>query len=187
MSQNSLFAILLRSPWWIGLVLAVAVGAVAAALLPETYRVAGALSGFPFAVIAFMALRRQWGQPSAQQIAATLQTVGDMAWPQLLDRIEQGFVRDGYSVQRGKAPPLDLAIERQGRRTLVSARRWKSAHIGIEALRALRQARDDLDAADALLIGLGEPTASAREYAAEHGIRLWDGAALARHLHRTGS
>ena len=69
MAENSLFATLLRSPWWVSLFLAVAVGAVAAALLPASYRLVGALSGFPFAVIAVMAAWRRRGLPSTARVS----------------------------------------------------------------------------------------------------------------------
>ena len=51
MAPNSLFAILLRSPWWISVAIAVAMGLVGAALLPEGFRLIGVLSGLPFGVI----------------------------------------------------------------------------------------------------------------------------------------
>ena len=68
MAKNSLFAILLRSPWWISIVIAVAIGGVMSALLPEGWRVAGAVSGFPFLVIGVMALVKQWNRPSTAQV-----------------------------------------------------------------------------------------------------------------------
>ena len=55
MAKNSMFAVLLRSPWWISIGIAVAVGLVAAALLPAQFKGAGALSGLPFAVIGVLA------------------------------------------------------------------------------------------------------------------------------------
>ena len=46
------------------------------AALPADFQTAGALSGFPFFVIAVMAARRQRGQPSAAQVAETAQALG---------------------------------------------------------------------------------------------------------------
>jgi len=51
MAKNSLFAVLLRSPWWISLLVALLVGLVGFALLPQQFKVVGALSGLPFAII----------------------------------------------------------------------------------------------------------------------------------------
>ena len=182
MAKNSLFAVLLRSPWWISAVLALVLGLLGAALLPDRFRVAGALSGLPFAVIAVIAARRQWHLPSTTRVAETQQALASMAWPAFAALLEQAFRRDGYTVQRGKTDAFDFELERQGRRMLVSARRWKSARTGLDALRALQAARAASDAPDALFVGLGEISANAQPFAAEHRIAIWQAAELAQAL-----
>lgn len=173
MAKNSLFAILLRSPWWISLGLGLAIGLVATALLPADMRAVGVLSGFPFLVIAALAARRQWHLPSGKRIEETRQALATMAWPAFSALLEQAFRRDGYTVQRGRSA-VDFELERAGRRLLVSARRWKSAHTGLEALRPLQAAREAGEGAvDALYIGLGPLSDNARPYAAEHAITVW--------------
>lgn len=188
MAKNSLFAILLRSPWWASAGLGLAVGLLGAALLPEAYRVAGALSGFPFIVISAMAAWRGKDLPSAARVEQTQQALSAMAWPAFAALLEQAFQRDGYTVvarEPRATPAVDFVLERKGRRMLVCARRWKSARTGIEPLRALQSARDaagDELPNDALLIALSEPTGSARTFAAEHRIAFWQAAELAQAL-----
>ena len=182
MAPNSLFAILLRSPWWISLGIAAAIGVVMVALLPAGWRVAGAVSGFPFAVIGVMAFVRQWNQPSAAQVERAQATLSAMAWAPLAALLEQAFQRDGYTVQRRQHDAYDFELERQGRRTLVSARRWKSARIGLEPLRALQAAREAAEAADAIYIGLGELSDTAVSFAAQQRMTVWQAAALAQGL-----
>ena len=182
MAKNSLFATLLRSPWWISAVIALVLGLLGVALLPDRFRVAGALSGLPFAVIAIIAARKQWHLPSAARVAETQQALAAMAWPAFAALLEQAFRRDGYTVQRGKTAAVDFELERQGRRMLVSARRWKSARTGLDALRALQAAREASDAPDALFVGLGEISANAQPFAAEHRIAIWQAAELAQAL-----
>ncbi len=182
MAKNSLFAKLLRSPWWVSLGLAAALSLVAAALLPAEYRVAGALSSFPFVVIAAIAAWRQWNVPNAAQVAQTHEAVGAMAWPAFAGLLEQVFVRDGFTVKRGTGEAVDFELQRQGRTMLVSARRWKSARTGLEALRALQAAREAADASDALYVSLGELTDNARPFAAEQRIAIWQAAELAGKL-----
>lgn len=182
MAKNSAFAILLRSPWWVSVGIALLLGVLALALLPERFRVVGAMSGLPFVVIGVVAGRRQWRLPSAARVAQTQQALAAMAWPAFAALLEQAFRRDGYSVQRGKTAGVDFELERQGRRMLVSARRWKSAHTGVEVLRALRAAREASDAPDALVIGLGPISDTARPFAAEHRIAVWQAAELAHAL-----
>jgi restriction system protein len=48
MSEKSLFALLLRSPWWISFLVAAVLGLVATALLPKPVAAVGILFGFPF-------------------------------------------------------------------------------------------------------------------------------------------
>lgn len=182
MAKNSLFAVLLRSPWWISVAIALALGLLGVAVLPDRFRVVGALSGLPFAVIAVIAARRQWRLPSAARVAHTEQALGLIAWPAFAALLEQAFRRDGYTVHRGTSAPVDFELERLGRRMLVCARRWKSARIGIEDLRALQAARDATDAPDALYVGLGEISDNARPFAADHGIAIWQATELAHAL-----
>ncbi len=183
MAKNSLYSVLLRSPWWVSLGLAAALALVASATLPVAYRVAGAFSGLPFVVIAALAARRQWGLPNAAQATKTVEWVSRMPWPAFASLLEQAFVRDGYTVQRGTGDTVDFELRRQGRTMLVSARRWKSARIGLDALRALQTAREAADASDALFIGLGDLTDTARPFAAQLRIAVWQGAELAQKLH----
>lgn len=183
MAKNSLFAVLLRSPWWISAAIALAVGLASVALLPEQFRVIGALSGLPFIVISILAARRQWRQPSAARVAETHKAVTTMAWPAFAAVLEQSFRRDGYAVQPGGSAAVDFAIERQGRRLLVCARRWKSAQTGLGALQALQAAREASDdAPDALYIGLGALTDTARDFAARQRIAVWQVHELAQAL-----
>jgi restriction system protein len=182
MAKNSLFAILLRSPWWTSLLIALTLGLLSFALLPVELRVVGAISGLPFIVIALLAARRQWRLPSATRIADTHTALSALAWPAFSELLRQSFRRDGYSVEAGDTDAVDFALERRGRRTLVCARRWKSARIGMEGVRALHVAREAADAPDALYIGLGSLTDTARSYAAEHRVAVWQSAELAQAL-----
>ncbi|MBL8341120.1 MAG: restriction endonuclease [Rubrivivax sp.] len=181
MAKNSLFAILLRSPWWVSVAIALVLALLSGALLPADYRLVGALSGLPFVVIGALAARRQWQLPGAARVAATEAAVAAMTWPVFSGLLEQAFVRDGYTVQRGKGA-ADFELERAGRKMVVSARRWKTARTGLDALRPLPQARDAAEAPDALYIGLGEFTDQARAFATEHRIAVWQAAELAQAL-----
>ncbi|MBK6470567.1 MAG: restriction endonuclease [Betaproteobacteria bacterium] len=182
MAPNSLFAVLLRSPWWVSLGIAIALGAVAAALLPAAYRGATLFSGFPFAVIAAVAAWRQWHQLSPARVEATKLAVAAMSWPAFSRVLEEAFTRDGFTVQAGSGDVVDFVLERQGQRMVVSARRWKSARLGLETLRALQTARDAADAPDALCIALGEPTDPARAFASQHRVAVWQAGEVAQAL-----
>lgn len=180
MAENSLFAILLRRPWWVSALVALGLGAAGLAIAPDGWRVVGALSGFPFVVIAAMAAWRQRHDSSPTEIAQVEAAVRGMAWPVFADLLEKAFVRDGYTVTR-MTGAVDLELVGRGQTMLVSARRWKSARTGVEPLRELQAAREKADAA-ALCIGLGEITDAAAAFARHHRIAVWGGAELARAL-----
>jgi restriction system protein len=181
MAQNSLFAILLRSPWWISLAIAAAMSTAAWVLLPAAWRVAGALASFPFVVIAGMAAWRQRHAPSAARIEQTVASVSALAWPAFAELLEQAYKRDGHVAQR-RGGAADFALERKGRTMLVSARRWKAARTGLEPLRELQAAREAAEAPDALYICLGELSEQAIAYAAQHRIAVWQANELAQAL-----
>lgn len=178
MARNSLFAVLLRSPWWISILLAALVGTVMFALLPREYKVAGAVGGFPFFVIGLIALWQQMRLPSARRSEEILRAVTKMSWPEFSALLEEGFARQGYSVERIQGA-ADFVLSRQGRTTLVSARRWKAARPGEESLKALHEAAQSQGAGSCLYVTLGELSANAQVFAKRHEVQLMQGAALA--------
>ena len=182
MAQNSLFAILLRSPWWISAAIALALALFGLAVLSDPFRILAIVSGVPFALIGAVAARRQWHLPSAARVSETRDALARMPWSAFGDLLEQSFRRDGYTVSKSKAGAVDFELNRNGRRMLVCARRWKSARTGLEAVQALQAERDAADQADGLYIGLGALTDTALPFAREHGIAVWDAGELARAL-----
>lgn len=187
MAKNSLFAILLRSRWWISVVIGLLIGLAAMAVLPPDLRVVGALTGAPFLVIGGMAARSQWHLPSEARVAQTVQAVQTMSWPVFAALLEQGLQQEGYRVSRVDSAAYDLELHREGRRTRVSARRWKAARVGVEGLRELQAARrqgDEFEMTAAIHIGLGELSDNARSYASEHQISVWGATELALALRR---
>lgn len=182
MAKNSLFAILLRSPWWISLAIGAVLALLSLALLPEDLKVVGALSATPFIVVGVLAARRQWHLPSAAEVSALNERLALMGWGEFSALLEQAFQRDGHAVRPVRGGVVDFELERSGRKMVVSARRWKSARTGLETLRALQAAGEAAEAADALYVVLGELSDNARPFAAEHRIAVWGAAELAQAL-----
>jgi len=179
MAEKSLFAILLRSPWWISLSVAGLFALASSALLPAEYAAIGVLGGFPFLVIAVIAAWRQWRAPNPALLAAALERAGAMSWREFSAAVGQALGRQGYSVTRLDGTAADFRLERQGQVSLVSCRRWKAASHGIEVLRELDAARQAQGAQHAIYISLGPLTEQARRHAQEAGIRLIHGNDLA--------
>jgi restriction system protein len=186
MSQDSLFAILLRSPWWISAAIGIGIGGAAYALLPAEYKVMGAFSSAPFIVIACIAAFRQLRAPSDNRIEKTLAAVRVMAWPEFAQVVEEGFRKDGFDVVRLNGGVADFKVTRQYRVALVCARKWKVARTGVEPLRELYAARDAQDAHECIYIAIGDVSDNAKKYAAEKHIGLMQGAELVRLLPSVG-
>jgi restriction system protein len=155
MAKGSLFAILLRSPWWISLVVVGLIVLVSNALLSPELRVFGWTAAFPFVVIAALALRRQWGQPSAKQQALDWQRLQALGQEAFALALVKGFERKGYTVEvinDARDPWVDLVLTRNDSQTVVSYKRRKMAHPGADTLRALDQARAKRKADQALFL-----------------------------------
>ena len=180
MAPNSLFAVLLRSPWWISVGIFLLFVAAAYAWLPAEYRVAGAMGGAPFAIIGVIAAWQQSRLPSAKRSEEVLRAVSAMAWSQFATVLEQGFAGQGYNVERRQGA-ADFALSRAGRATLVSARRWKAARHGEESLQALHSAARAGEA-DCLYVALGELSANAQSFAKRNNVKLMQGRELANLL-----
>ena len=80
MAPNSLFAILLRSPWWISVGIALVFALASKALLPAEYWLFGAMGGFPFTVIGAISAWKQLQRPSPRRGEAIVQAVSAMPW-----------------------------------------------------------------------------------------------------------
>jgi len=189
MAPNSLFAVLLRSPWWISLLIALLFAAVARALLPADVWLFGAAGALPFVVIAAMAAWRQFNRPGPARVAAVEQAVRAMSWRDFQDRLAAAFERDGFVVQRLDSE-ADLAVTRDGRTALVAARRWKAATHGLDAVQALQREADARQAHECLLVTLGALSDGAAAHAREHRMRVIgaDGlAVLLRDLNTTAA
>lgn len=181
MSENSLFAILLRKPWWISIAIAAVVSLAASMLFPRAYAVYGVSAGFPFLVIGVIAAVRQWRAPGAALVAHTLESVTAMSWRDFANAIEAAYRRDGYEVKRREGG-ADFEIAKDGRKTVVSGKRWKAANTGVEPLRELAAAAESCGAHDKFYITVGQLSDNARRYADEQGIRVLREAALAELL-----
>ncbi len=186
-APNSLFAILLRSPWWISILVVAAISLASRTLLPEQYVVFGVLGAIPFLVIGAIAAYQQFQAPSADQVSRTLQNAAAMSWHDFSNALEQAYVQQGYQVSRPGYPAADLLLAKSGRHTLVAAKRWKAGNHGVAPLRALSDARQAQDASSCSYVTLADVGEKTQGFATQNGIELLNGMALARLLRGTAA
>jgi restriction system protein len=137
MAENSLFAILMRNPWWISLMIVIVFSLLCLAILPKNLVIFGIMGTFPFFVTGIVAFKRQWGKPSAAVQEAELTRLYSLSWRDFSAELETKFVKQGYEVERLKTGVADFKLEKNGNVTLVAAKRYKAATHGLEALQAL--------------------------------------------------
>ena len=134
MNENSLFAVLLRSRWWVSFAIAIAFAGTAVALLPPAYAFAGYLMGAPFVVIGCMAAWRQWQAPSRRASRRPSTAVRAMSWSDFARALPGGVPARRLRGAAGRGSGADFEIRKEWRRALVSGKRWKVARTGVEPL-----------------------------------------------------
>jgi restriction system protein len=173
MAPNSLFAILLRNPWWISFLLAAVISLLCAALLPKNLVVFGVLGTIPFLVTGFVALSRQWNSPSAAQLESERARLAGLSWRDFAAELEAKWRREGYEVERLKeGAAADFSISKAAQTTLVAAKRYKAATHGVEALQALVALKNTRDADHTVYFCLSGLTEQAQIFARDHGVQV---------------
>jgi len=171
--QNSLFAILARSPWWISAAVAAVVFFGTRMFMPLGLAI---FAASPFLVIAGYSGWKQLRAPSAGKIAAELEKLSALPREGVAAALEAGWRREGYEVSRPRAAAFDLELKRNGRTSLVVCRRLKAKSTGVEPLKELHAAGQEAD--ELIYVAAGEVTAQARTFALENRVRIVEGAEL---------
>jgi len=184
MAQNSIFATLLRSSWWISAAMALVL-LVAAAASPNPAISAVLFSAaLPFIVIAGIAAWKQRHAPSAALVQSTADAVRAMSWQTFSSVLHEGFRQDGCEIKRLTGEQVDFELRRKGRIAVVNAKRWKASRVGVQDLRELNDVRTKHQAHEAIYVTTGEISDQAAAYANANDIRFLSERELARLLRR---
>ena len=175
--ENSLFAILGRSPWWASALLAAGAFGAMRFFLPIEMAVFGTT---PFALIALWVLWKELRAPSAAKTAAALERLAALPREDFTAALEAGWRREGYEVSRPRGAPIDFELRREGKLSVVSCRRWKAERTGIEPLRELHAAGRARDAHELIYVAGGALSEQAGAFAAQNRVKVIGGADLAR-------
>lgn len=151
-------------------------------ILPDNFAFYAFFTSLPFFLIGCYAGWRQLRAPSAERIAATLESLRALPWEEFSAALEDAFRRDGYGVSRLNVAGADLELTKAARVSLVGGKRWKVARAGIEPLKELDAARQSREAHECIYVTAGEITDNASAFAAGKNIRLMQGAELAKFL-----
>jgi len=175
--ERSLFAILLRSQWWASALAAVAAFGLVRLFMPWPYAV---FATTPFLIILGIVAWKSVSTPRGARLERKLEAIRALSWDAFARALEDSWRREGYELRRA-AGAADFELEKSGKVSLVAARRWKAARTGPEPVKELA-AEAEKRSAEALLVDAGGLTRQARALAKEKGVRLVEGAELARRV-----
>ena len=181
-APNSIFAILLRSSWWISAAIALVLIASALASTRPTFTAVLFFAALPFLVIAAMAAWKQRNVPSAARVERATNAARAMPWETFSKVLQEGLRQDGCEVTVLQGGPADYVLRRKNRLAVVGAKRWKASRVGVQALQELNAVRETHGAHDAIYVTIGEISAPALAYAKANQIQFMAEAELTRLL-----
>lgn len=133
-------------------------------------------------LLALISAARAWRRHKLLDRHAGLESVRTMPWREFQQLAGKGFSRLGYEVEeRGAALPdsgVDLVLSKDGVRTLVQCKHWRSKQVGVQPVRELLGVMHAEKAHGALIVASGTFTREAQRFAREQPIGLIDGEAL---------
>lgn len=172
MVENSLFAILLRSPWWYSVLLGLFLIAISTLVVGGKYLVLGISCSLPFFGVAGYSAYKQSLLPGAKRVAEVATQARKMSAIQVADKIADNYKKERFEAEKFKGDAAELALTRGYRKVLLSSKRFKAANTGIEPLKQLVAAGENAEATGYLYVALGEVSATARDFAKANDIEL---------------
>jgi len=188
-----------RLPWWAAVALALLAYLLGTALgslqvNPANPMSAVAVAGgavlrivVPVLVILGVVVRLVSGARRAALFGRATAPDGDaaiagMTWTQFEALLGEAYRRRGYSVreqgQGGADGGVDLVLRRDGAKTLVQCKHWRTQKVGVTVVRELAGVMAVQRAAAGIVVTSGRFTDEARTFAATAGVELVDGRAL---------
>ena len=172
MRENSVFARLLRSPWWISILIAAFISLAVPAIFAARFAHFGVFIALPFFGIGIYRAYRQMRETSPRDIAMTEEAIREMSPRDFLALLTEAYTDGGYAVTPSKGKAADLKLERDSRVTLVSCKRVKAASTALEPLKSLVASGETQEVARLIYLTMGDVSAEAKSYASEHRIEI---------------
>jgi restriction system protein len=172
MAKGSLFAVLLRSPWWYSVLIGLFFIAASLPIANGKYVILGITAALPFFGIAGYAAYKQSKLPSQKRVFEVAEQARKMRASEITDKIANRYVESGYESKMFKGNAADLELTRGHRIVLLSSKRFKVGNTGVDPLKQLVAAGETAEATGYLYVALGEISAAARTYASQNNIEL---------------
>ena len=191
--RSSIFDDISKLPWQVGVVLAVL--CYPAVILFKSYIGSNpVLAGFGiaasiiwplfsglFLLAAFISFVGGRNKTSIFKSHRSIEKVRSLNWQQFEQFVGSYFKDQDYLVMETADGPdggVDLVLRKDGEKTYVQCKHWKTYKVGVEKVRELLGSMVAGGAGYGVLVTTGEFTSSARQFGGKHGVRLIDGKEL---------
>ena len=194
MRRDSIFNDVMKMPWPVGVGLAVVVFfvfhtyqlVVPQTQLSQAFFPAIKMFAYFFIAIflfaAFLSFLTQKVRSKRFKTTKTMSELRSLSWRQFESYIGEMFREQGYFVMETDEGPdngVDLVLKKDGEKTYVQCKHWKTNTVSVEKIRELLGAMTAGGAQNGVFVASGNYTNPAKEFARECGIELVGGDELA--------
>lgn len=113
---------------------------------------------------------------------SSIESIRTLSWQEFELLVAEAFRRKGFKVVEngggGADGGIDLILQKNGKKSIVQCKRWRTISIGVTYIRELYGVMAGVQANDCIFVSSGNYTAEARLFAEEKPIWLIDGAEL---------
>lgn len=194
--RDGLIELLTEVPWWVSVVVAGAIyigmrwilpsiefqGLMLKSIAASTPKAAWFFA-LPFLIPGLVSFVKRKQRQQFLDSRSDLDSIRKLSWSDFELLIGEAFRRQGYAVEErgGSAPDggVDLVLRKDGKKTLVQCKHWKSQQVGVSVVRELLGVVTAQFANGGIVVTAGAYTAEARTFARNCRMRLIDGTELA--------
>jgi restriction system protein len=190
--EENLSDLLLMAPWWVSVIFGGISFVLLRGVLPLIFETNSMLVLFiptlqmlsPFVLIFFifvamMAAFRGHRVGKLVDRQTSLQSLQNISWKEFEWMVAEAFRRQGYSVteslNKGPDGGVDLVLHKDGKKSLVQCKRWKTYSVGAPVVREIFGLLIDHKADEAIVVTSGKFTSEAVQFSEGKPITLVDG------------
>ena len=130
-----------------------------------------------FLVAAFVSFINDRNKSSIFKSHRSIEKIRSLTWQQFEQFVGSYFKDQGYTVMETAAGPdggVDLVLKKDGSKTYVQCKHWKTYKVSVEKVRELLGSMVAGGADHGVLVTTGEFTSSAKQFGGKNGVRLID-------------
>ena len=193
MRKDSIFEDVIKMPWPVGVGLALIIF-----FCFHTYQLVAPQTQFSQAVFpvirtvayifialflfaAFLSFLTQKIRSKRFRTTKSMSDIRSLSWRQFETYMAESFREQGYFVVETPEGPdngVDLVLRKDGEKTYVQCKHWKTNNVGVQKVRELLGAMAAGGAHNGIFVTSGAYTQPAKAFARENGIKLVDGTRL---------